>query len=156
MGKICYKLFIHYLNYCYSAEKAKMSIKRAKVLFSNKEIVDVGIRIQSGLGWAFAFGLLYIIKSVFFILLNFDFVFKFIEHISIWLKPEGVKWFSQSYLLLLEYLVAEKLDTTWCVTIDALKAILPSLKRGLFVNAIYVLGLVNILIIPIFTSIILF
>jgi hypothetical protein len=28
--------------------------------------VDVGIRIQSGLGWTFGFGLLYIIKSVFF------------------------------------------------------------------------------------------
>jgi hypothetical protein len=55
----------------------------------------------------------------------------------------NVKWFSQLYLLLLEYLAAEKLklDTTLCVNIDALKAILPSLKLALFVNAVYVLSI---------------
>jgi hypothetical protein len=52
MGKTCYELFTHYLSYFFfnSAEKAKRSIEKAKVLFSKKEIVDVGIRIQSGLG----------------------------------------------------------------------------------------------------------
>ena len=141
MGKTCYELFTHYLSYFYSAEKDKRSIEKAKVLFSKQEIVDVGIRILSGLGWTFGLGLLYILKSVFLILLDFEVVFKFIEYIYIWLKSEGVKWFSPSYLVWLEYLVAEKLDTTWCVTIDALKAILPSLKLSLFVNAVYVLSI---------------
>ena len=109
IGKICYKLFIqHFFNYFYSAEKAKRFIERTKVLFSNEEMVDLGIRIQSGLGWTFGFGLLYIIKTIFLILIDYDFVYNFIEYISILLTPEGVKWFSQSYLLLLEYLGAEK------------------------------------------------
>lgn len=50
MGKTCYELFTHYLGYFYSAEKDKRSIEKAKVLFSKQEIVDVGIRILSGLG----------------------------------------------------------------------------------------------------------
>lgn len=50
MGKTCYELFTHYLGYFYSADKDKRSIEKAKVLFSKQEIVDVGIRILSGLG----------------------------------------------------------------------------------------------------------
>lgn len=53
MGKTCYEIFTHYLAYFYSADKDKRSIEKAKVLFSKQEIVDVGIRILSGLGWTF-------------------------------------------------------------------------------------------------------
>lgn len=112
------------------------------MLFSNKEIVDLGIRIKSGLGGTFSFGLVYILKYIFYRLFGYDFVFDFIQAISILIGPKGVKWVRQFYTLLLVYLcLSDSLDTTWTVTIDAIKAILPSFKMCFLVNAIYVLSI---------------